>query len=438
MIDKAASYEADKQPLDTTVDALDSLDTHSAAERKPAGGRFALFLAALSLLFTLIGIAAGYKHWQRMNDKARGNAAEIAELRQQLQAVPAAGALDALRKELADKTAQLNTDNSQVQQEMARMLNQSRQFADTVASQVEQVTFLQAKAQQGAAPAAAQEWQVEEVSFLLQLASRQLHLAQDTRTAITALKEADTLLAEAGSVAYLPVRQQIARDISALEAVAMPDIAGVSQRINALMLGLKPLPAVDTSSSNSQQVKLAQQEADAPSDYSMIADYQRKFMDALDDAVVIRQHDQPIQMAMDAETRQNLFQLLRLRLENLRLLLLQRDNAGFRAQLELIRETVSAYYPEAQAKPLLTELDGFSKLELQPVLPDISASLKQLDSARQSASSTPADEPKPDSKQDKKDDKAKAEQKPDKSEKADKPAAADKGDSKNSKEGKPE
>jgi uroporphyrin-3 C-methyltransferase len=61
MIDKAASYEADKQPLDTTVDALDSLDTHSAAERKPAGGRFALFLAALSLLFTLIGIAAGYK-----------------------------------------------------------------------------------------------------------------------------------------------------------------------------------------------------------------------------------------------------------------------------------------------------------------------------------------------------------------------------------------
>ena len=64
------------------------------------------------------------------------------------------------------------------------------------------------------------------------------------------------------------------------------------------------------------------------------------------------------------------------------MLVLERDNAGFHAQLGLIRDAVSTYYPADLAKPLLTELEGFDKLELQPTTPDISASLKQLESAR--------------------------------------------------------
>ena len=77
----------------------------------------------------------------------------------------------------------------------------------------------------------------------------------------------------------------------------------------------------------------------------MWADYKRKVANAFDQAIVIRQHDKPIQMQMDADARLHLFQLLQLRLESLRLLVLQRDNAGFHAQLGLIRDTVSSYYP---------------------------------------------------------------------------------------------
>ncbi|EIJ34937.1 uroporphyrinogen-III C-methyltransferase [Thiothrix nivea] len=389
MIDKPATHEAEDAPaFDTAVDAVDSLDNDSDREERPkaAGARFALFLAGLALLFTLIGIAAGYKHWQRMNDKARTNAAEIAELRQQLEAAPATDSLDKLRKELADKTAQLGSDNTQATQEVARMLNQTRQFADTVASQVEQVTFLQSKAQQNAAPATAEEWQVAEVEFLLQLANRALHLGQDTRTAISALKEADSLLAKIGSVAYLPVRQQVSRDISALEATPTPDIAGLSQRINALMLELNPLPALDTVADDGKREPLVGDADTAVTGNSLWADYKRKFAAGLNDAIIIRQHDKPIQMELDAEARQNLFQLLHLRLENLRLLALQRDNAGFHAQLELIRESINAYYPQGQQQPLLKALEDFARQDLQPKLPDISGSLKQLESARHTES----------------------------------------------------
>lgn len=384
MIDKPALHEADNVTSNTAVDAVDSLgnDVGKAESPRSTGARFALFIAILALFFTVIGIAAGYKHWQRMNDRARGNAAEITELRQQLQALPASNALDDLRKELEAKSASTLSANDQAIQEMARMQNQTRQFADTVASQVEQITFLQAKMQQSAAPATATEWQIAEVEFLLQLANRELHLAQDVRTAITALKEADALLAQAGSVVYLPVRQQIARDISTLEAVPAPDIAGISQRINALMLGLKPLPAIDATLAAGQPVPLAEDAEAAVEGNSLWAEYKRQAMNTLNEAIVIRQHDKPIQMQMDVDARLHLFQLLRLRLENLRLLALQRDNAGFHAQLDLIRDTLTQYYPPEQAKPLLADLDAFGKLELQPAIPDISASLKQLEGAR--------------------------------------------------------
>jgi uncharacterized protein HemX len=384
MIDKAATHEADHTMLDTTVDAVDthSPDAGKAESSRAKGARFALFIALLALSFTAIGIAAGYKHWQRMNDRARANAADIDSLREQLRAVPANDALDALRKEVESKTTQSQTANDQVLQEMARIQNQTHQFADTVASQVEQVTFLQAKMQQSAAPASASEWQIAEVDFLLKLALRQVHLAQDTHTAITALKEADTLLAKAGSVNYLPVRQQVARDISTLEAVAVPDIAGISQQISGLMLSLKPLPALNTSPVTATDTAATPAiEGDETGD-SIWAGYKRQALEVLDQAIVIRQHDQPIQVQMDADARLNLFQLLHLRLETLRLLALQRDNTSFRAQLEVVRETLRTYYPAEQAKPLLDELEALGKLDLQPAIPDISASLKQLDSAR--------------------------------------------------------
>jgi len=388
MIDKPATHEADNDTLHPAVDAVEPMGSataleNNAAASRSASARFAAFMSILALSFTVIGIAAGYKHWQRMNDKVREDAAEIAHLREQLNTVPTSDALNTLRADLEAKTAKSLNNNEQALQEMARLQNQTRQFADTVASQVEQVTFLQAKMQQSATPASAAEWQIAEVEFLLKLASRQLHLAHDVRTAITALKEADVLLAKVGSVNYLPVRQQIARDMSSLEAVPIPDIVGVSQRINAMTLGLKPLPALTATPVTEESALAAVDAESVVAGNSLWADYKRKVLETLNDAVVIRQHDKPLQMQLDADARLHLFQLLQLRLENLRLLVLQGDAAGFKAQLTLIRETLNGYYPPDRAKPLLAELDEIGKLELQPLIPDISASLKQLDSARQ-------------------------------------------------------
>jgi len=381
MIDKTP-HDADSNANANDLETLDIYDHNKPAKRGSVSGWFALFIAVLALFFTVVGIAAGYKHWQRMHDKVRTNMSEITTLKQQVTQAPDNSAIEALRQELTEKANQSQANHTEALQEMARMQNQTRQFADTVASQVEQVTFLQARMQQNAAPATAKEWQIAEVTFLLQMANRELHLANNPQTAKASLKEADTLLASVGSVNYLPVRQQIARDISALDATPLPDITGVAQQIHAMILALKPLPALtETATSDAPTTDIAA--SDTIDGNSLWADYKRKAGEMLNDAVVVRRFDKPLQSALDADARQHLFQLLHLRLETLRLLVLQRDNSGFHAQIALLRETLKSYYPATQAKPLLENLDKLGKLELQPTLPDISASLKQLESARQ-------------------------------------------------------
>ncbi len=366
----------DKPEIDEEASQLAIL----AEKQRKSGGRSALFVSLLALFFTAAGIASGYKHWQRMNDKAVANQAAIDGLRQQLQSTASLDAVDKLRADVEQKTAQAGQENGKAVQEMARLQNQTRQYADTVASQVEQVTLLQARMQQSVAPASAKDWQLAEVAFLLQLANRELHLAQNPQTAKAALKEADALLAKVGSVNYLPVRQQITRDLTALEAYAAPDLASVSQRITAMMLALKPLPVAEGTQDLEKQPDSAQ--TPAPENDSAWATYQRKALDAISDAVVIRQYDKPIKAALDADARLQLFQLLHLRLENLRLLALQQMEAEYHAQLKLIQETVTAYYPEEQAKPLLVELSALDKVKLHATVPDISASLQQLENAR--------------------------------------------------------
>lgn len=264
------------------------------------------------------------------------------------------------------------------------MQNQTRQFADTVTSQVEQVTHLQARMQRNSAPNSEQDWQLAEVEYLLRTANREIHLSKNTELAKTALKAADTVLARMGAVNYLPVRQQITRDLSALEAVNVSNTADVAQQIMALMLQIKPLPANETHvDAIPQPLVSAPAGEQAASTWDK---YRQQAAEAINKAVVVRHADRPFQHALDAESRQHLHQLLQLRLETLRLMALQRQDENYQAQIALIRDTITGAYPATTAQPLLASLDALAEAQFDPELPDAAASLKQLDSAKQAAS----------------------------------------------------
>lgn len=362
-----------------TTPLADPHDSPTPPKAKGAG--FALFIAFLALFFTAGGIAAGYKHWQRMNTKAKEHSLHLADLDQALAQKADTRALLNLQQEFKQTAEDLSAAATTNLQKMAQMNHETRQFAETVTAQVEQVTNLQARLQHHLTPKTDHDWQIEEVAFLLRLANQELHLTGVKAPSLAALKEADLLLGKLGSVSYLPVRQQLAKDIASLEAFAEPDFIELSQRINAMTIKLstqlaQALPNAITeksATSNSQAVE---------ADSSIWQAYKQKALNTLNEAVVVHQIDQPLASALDSESRQSLHQLILLRLENLRLMAIQRQDQSYHQQIALIRDTLQAYYPKAQVASLLDDLNSLDQLNLQPPLPDISASLKQLEKAR--------------------------------------------------------
>ncbi|HPY38928.1 MAG TPA: uroporphyrinogen-III C-methyltransferase [Thiolinea sp.] len=350
------------------------------------GAGFALFIAFVALFFTVIGIATGYKHWQRMNNKANNNNNQLVTLSQTISQKADTSALEALRADVKQTVDNLSATTTADLQKMAQMNNETRQFSETVTAQVEQVTSLQARLQQTVAPKTDHDWQVEEVAFLLRLANQELHLTGMKSASLAALKEADLLLGKLGSVTYLPVRQQLAKDIATLEGFAEPDLIDLSQRINALTVELSTqLTNALPDSSQTTEMQAASKEQATPSDSSIWQQYKQKAINTLNEAVIVHQVEQPLASALDTESRQSLHQLMLLRLENLRLMALQRQDKSYHQQIALIRDTLHAYYPQEQAAGSLATLNSLDQLNLQPQLPDISASLKQLEKARSTA-----------------------------------------------------
>lgn len=354
-----------------------------ATAPKAKGAGFALFIAFLALFFTVVGIAAGYKHWQRMNTKAKEHSTHLASVDQLLTQKADASALASLQSGVKQTLDTLAATASADLQKMAQMNHETRQFAETVTTQVEQVTSLQARLQHHLAPKTDHDWQIEEVAFLLRLANQELHLTGVKAPSLAALKEADLLLSKLGSVSYLPVRQQLAKDIASLEAFAEPDLLDLSQRINAMAIELStqlakalpnPTPKPEASADSNPQT--------TESESSIWQEYKQKAINTLNEAVVVHQVDQPLASALDSESRQSLHQLILLRLENLRLMAIQRQDKSYHQQIALIRDTLQAYYPKDQAASLLENLNSLDQVNLQPPLPDISASLKQLEKAR--------------------------------------------------------
>ncbi len=378
MIDKS-----DNNVTDTLNIAAEPEPTKPATPPRTRGAGFALFIAFLALFFTAAGIAAGYKHWQRMSERAKKNAHDIAALETMIASRPDNQTVE---KMLAAVNNRHRAQQQQMTEQLAKMnqiYHQTEQFGTTITAQVKQVTALQATLQNAVAPETPKAWHLAEVSFLLKLASRELHLSANRAAAAAALREADQILSEAGSVSYLPVRQQIATDLAALEALKVTDIAGLSQKITLLGHKLKPVPdtqlLVDSATEDKTETTTP---ADTDNNHSAWQDYKDKAVKILSDAIIIRQLDQPLAEELSFTTREQAYQVLQLRLEALRLLALQQQDNAYQQQLQLIRDAINRYYPASQATEAQQTLDQLAAVKLSPVLPDISGSLRQLEKAR--------------------------------------------------------
>lgn len=192
---------------------IESLTTDMNARRTGSG--------VSPMLFAVGGIAlllAAYAHWRfgqfdERIDRMRG---QVVELR---------AAQDRLGAQIGTVGTQLQEANAQVRSQIRLLREVPTQLGELGQS----VAELRARTD-----APQRSWVRAEALYLLELGARRLRLEHDVPTAVAALESADARLATVPDPAVGEVRAQLARELTALRAVDVPDIASVLSRLAAV------------------------------------------------------------------------------------------------------------------------------------------------------------------------------------------------------------
>ncbi len=339
--------------------------------------RFTQFLAWLALFFTMVGVAAGYKNWLRIHDKAKAGVQGVEEIQKELPSFAKQDRVAVLEKEINENFKDNKAHLDSAMHELRNIQDSTQHIAETVYTQVEALTKQQEAVVKIQTPTI-KDWSLGEVHFLLQTAVQRFNLKQDQTGAIAAFKLADTLLVERGSLDFLPVRKQISEDIAAVKQYAVVDTSALSQKIDGLLAELKPLPEPKDEVQVEELIptKAPENKEGSPKAKGSIVS---RMTATINNAVVIRKESKTLQAEMDIEAKERLYQLLSLRLETLRMMLLQGDDKNYHQQAKRIKELTKSYYPEKTNGKLLEQLDDLDKINLAPNLPEVSRSLSLLE-----------------------------------------------------------
>jgi len=355
----------------TTADVPGVEEKETAKEEKR--GSAGLFVAILALLLAVLTALGVYYLYLQGQQQSAAMAERLGELQSSING------------------NRLSIDANQQQLTQLSQLETLKQEISAIRSEVDSATSVRQRieAEQQALNTALTEmsttlgrttlaWRLAEIEYLLIVANTRLTLEHDRRTALAALHSADQKLRAIGDPAFVPVRQAIANEITALQAIVEPDITGLALTLASLAETVESLPLRDTPPVRTAGPTVTGGEKDYQSlDWADIPSAVWKDIRGL---VVVRRADKPIEPLRPPSEEWYLRQNLQLKLEQARLSLLRHDTALFHQLLDEAAHWLRANFDEESAavKGMLESLQNLQQADLQPSLPDISDSLRVL------------------------------------------------------------
>jgi uroporphyrin-3 C-methyltransferase/uroporphyrinogen III methyltransferase/synthase len=218
------------------------------------------------------------------------------------------------------------------------------------------------------------EAQLAEIEQGLVTAGQQLQLAGNVQAAIIALQSADTRLARLDKPQFAGLRRAITRDLDRLKSLPSTDITGLTLRLDQLITQIdamptlvdNALPAADVRApdSRARDGKLPDSKSEKGSDKAAtdkgklaqatsevtrpISQWWAQSMDRLSleirSLVRIREISAPDVVLLSPQQAWFLRENLKLRLLNARLQLLARNEAAFRADLQVATDLTAKYF----------------------------------------------------------------------------------------------
>jgi uncharacterized protein HemX len=224
------------------------------------------------------------------------------------------------------------------------------------------------------------QWLIAEAEYLVSVANTRLRLAADVDTALIALEAADQRLRKNGDPLTFPVREQIAKEISALTSAVLPDVIGLSSKLIALEAAVGNMEVSKLHTEIAKAAENLNTNGQAHPLPDNVEDALRDAWDNFSKLIVIRRHNQPLAALMTPEQVEIIRKNLALKLEAARLSLINQDQVLYSASISIVIEWLEDYFaPEnPSVKAALKQLRALEKESIISELPDISLSLKML------------------------------------------------------------
>lgn len=319
------------------------------APRKPKASPGVGLAKSLAFIALVLVIVAGLYGYQTVRDLK----AELAEQQSQLDNLAQNKAFLDFKQFVAGKFDALNDQYYSTQ-------GQVEKLADAVS----QAAAEAARDQRG--------WILAETRYLMNMATSRLRLLRDVNAAIEALKGADQRLATLNDPAFFPVREALADEISALQALGTTDSNGIALKLMAFGKQVSRLPPAKIIMSETEEIIL-EDELDKGSFWADIARW-----------IGLKHTNRPWMAMPRQEDIFYLDQLLRLELEAARHAALRFDETTYSHHIDAALALLGKHYQQdnQHVQSLMAELRELRGSAVFPRLPDISGSSVALSKAQ--------------------------------------------------------
>ncbi len=316
-----------------------------------ARGRFAGFLG---LIAGLAGLGlAGYLYYLLVYlDPEAGLEDRLAQVQHRLETQ--AQALDELKRSQARALAGLAEEQARAREA----------FRKEVLEAVNRIS--------DQAPPSRREWKVAEVAYLLRIANHRLLMERDVDGALMLLNAADAILTELDDFSLYQVRARLADEILALGNVESNDLQGLFLRLEAVKTSL-----------GRHSLKLPRMQEPAPAGAPAGAGFWDALASQISGYLRFRRFDdESLKPLLAPEEGAYLELNLRLMLERAQLAALRRDQLVYQQSLATAADWIATYMDasDAAVRRSMDELEALSAVVLDRPLPDISGSLRALES----------------------------------------------------------
>jgi uroporphyrin-III C-methyltransferase len=327
---------------------IESLTTDMHARRTGSGLSPMLFaVGGLALLL------AAYAHWRfgqfdERIDRLRGQVVELRTTQ------------DRLGVQIAAVGTQLQEADAQVRSQIRLLREVPTQLSELGQS----VAELRVRTD-----APQRSWVRAEALYLLELGARRLRLEHDVPTAIAALESADARLATVPDPAVAEVRAQLARELTALRAVDVPDISAVLARLAAVEKAAANFRVLGLPVANARRLD----ETGAVGPESAFDRATRRLRQAWRDLFSYRRIDPAHSRLVTREEESLRRQQFELQLFVARIAAMQQDRPGYAQALQSAMALLDRSFDarDETVSAARTELASLAAIDVDPAAPEI-------------------------------------------------------------------